>query len=144
MRYTVAFAVCTPPQITAASLTMSSSPEPVTSTVPPCTVVCVPTTSSGESWPGTTWYVRIADSVAESVFSDSIVAGSIFANASSTGANTVNSSPFSVSTRSTSGFSWPETAATRVVSSGLFEAATATGSVDMPTTEPAPSGTASA
>ena len=35
--------------------TMRSSPEPVTSTVPPCTVVWVPTTSSGLSWPGTTW-----------------------------------------------------------------------------------------
>ena len=58
-----------------------------------------------------------------------MVAGSIFANASSTGAKTVNSSPFSVSTRSTSGFSWPETAAVSVVSSGLLDAATATGSV---------------
>ena len=73
-----------------------------------------------------------------------MVAGSILANASSTGAKTVNSSPFSVSTRLTSGFSWPETAAVSVVSIGLFEAATATGSVDMPTTEPGPSGTASA
>ena len=73
-----------------------------------------------------------------------MVAGSIFANASSTGANTVNSSPFRVSTRFTSGFSWPETAAVSVVSSGLFDAAVATGSVDMPSTEPAPSGTCSA
>ena len=60
---------------------------------------------AGSICPGTTWYVRIADSVAVSVFSASMVAGSIFANASSTGAKTVNSSPLSVSTRSTSGFS---------------------------------------
>ena len=62
-------------------------------------------------------------SVAESVLSDSMVAGSIFANASSIGAKTVNSSPLRVSTRLTSGLSWPETAAVRVVSSGLFDAA---------------------
>ena len=83
-------------------------------------------------------------SVAESVLRDSMVAGSILANASSTGAKTVNSSPLRVSTRLTSGLSWPDTAATRVVSSGLFDAATATGSVDMPVTEPGPSGTAAA
>ena len=64
------------------------------------------------------------------------------ANASSTGAKTVNSSPFSVSTRLTFGLSWPETAATRVLSSGLLLAAVATGSSAMPETEPAPSGTA--
>lgn len=55
MRYTVAFAVWTPPQTTFAPLTMSMSPSPVTSTVPPCTVVWSPTTISGESCPGTTW-----------------------------------------------------------------------------------------
>ena len=40
----VAFAVCTPPQITDASLTMSSFGCPVTVTSLPCTVVGVPTT----------------------------------------------------------------------------------------------------
>jgi len=39
MRYTVALAVCTPPQMTLASLTMMSSPLPVTVTSLPCTVV---------------------------------------------------------------------------------------------------------
>ncbi len=73
-----------------------------------------------------------------------MVAGSIFANASSTGANTVNSSPLRVSTRFTSGLSSPLTAETSVVSIGLLDAATATGSCDMPWIEPAPSGTCSA
>lgn len=44
-------------------------------------------------------------SVAESVFSDSMVAGSILAKAASTGANTVNWPPLSVSTKLTCGFS---------------------------------------
>src|SRR6185312_12570627 len=65
----------------------------------------------------------------------------IAAKASSTGAKTVNSSLLSVSTRSTLGFSLPETALVSVLSIGLFEAATATGSCAMPLTEPAPSGT---
>src|SRR5262245_65655633 len=70
-----------------------------------------------------------------------MVAGSIFAKAESTGANTVNSLPLRVSTRFTFGLSWPETAATRVLSSGLLLAATATGSAAMPATGPAPAGT---
>ncbi|WP_396048728.1 hypothetical protein [Aeromicrobium sp. UC242_57] len=37
---------------------------------------------------------------------------------------------------------WPETALTRLFSSGLLLAAVATGSCDIPLTEPAPSGTA--
>ena len=65
----------------------------------------------------------------------SIVAGSIFLNASSVGANTVNSPLLSVSTRLTSGFSWPDRAAVSVVSIGLLDAATATGSMAMPATE---------
>ncbi len=73
-----------------------------------------------------------------------IVVGSIFAKASSTGANTVNWPPLSVSTRLTPGLSWPETAAARVVSTGLLEAATATGAVARPATEPGPVGTCSA
>ena len=64
-----------------------------------------------------------------------------FANAASTGAKTVNSPPLRVSTRLTLGLSLPETAAMRVFSSGLLQAATATGSAAMPATEPAPSGT---
>src|SRR6478735_9005144 len=123
---------------------MRLSPLPVTSRSAPCTVVCMPTMSAGSIMPGTTWYVRIDERVAESVLSASMVAGSIFAKASSTGANTVNSLPFRVSTRLTSGLSLPLTADTRVVRSGLLDAATATGSCDMPSTEPAPLGTASA
>ena len=79
-----------------------------------------------------------------SVCSASIVASSTCANASSTGANTVYSPLLSVSTRSTSGFTPPDTAAVRVVSSGLLEAAVATGSMAIPSTEPGPSGLASA
>lgn len=55
IRYTVAFAVWTPPQTTFASLTISESPLPVTSSSAPCTVVSVPAMSSGAIWPGTTW-----------------------------------------------------------------------------------------
>ncbi len=55
MRYTVALAVWTPPQMTFAPLTMMLSPEPVTVTSPPWTVLCVPSICDGESWPGTTW-----------------------------------------------------------------------------------------
>src|SRR6476660_2678356 len=80
------------------------------------------------------------DSRSESVFNFSMVAGSIFANAASVGANTVNSLPLSVSTRFTFGFSLPDTAAARVVNSGLFDAATATGSCAVPVTEPGPVG----
>jgi hypothetical protein len=55
MRYTVAFAVFTPPQITFALFTFRLSPEPVTVTAYFSTVVCSPTTADGSSWPGTTW-----------------------------------------------------------------------------------------
>src|SRR5258705_12724413 len=76
----------------------------------------------------------------ESVFSLSMVAGSIFANAASVGANTVNSLPLRVSTRLTFGLSLPDTAEESVVSSGLVDAATATGSCAMPVTDPVPAG----
>ena len=75
---------------------------------------------------------------AESVFNESIVADGSFANASSTGANTVNWPPLSVSTRLTFGFNFPETAALSVVSSELFDAATATGSCAIAAIEPGP------
>ena len=56
MRYTVALAVCTPPQITLAPLTLRLSPEPVTLTVPPWTVLRVwPAIWSGSICSGTTW-----------------------------------------------------------------------------------------
>src|SRR6195952_4986961 len=71
-----------------------------------------------------------------------MVAASTFLNAASTGAKTVKSPLFRVLTRLTFGLTLPDTAATSVVSSGLFEAAVATGSVAMPPTEPAPEGTA--
>jgi hypothetical protein len=77
-------------------------------------------------------------SSALSVFSVLIVAAGIFANAESTGANTVNSPPLSVETRSTFGFSLPDTEATSVFSSGLPEAAVATGAAAIPSIEPAP------
>ena len=79
-----------------------------------------------------------------SVCSDCIVASSICAKASSIGANTVYSPLFRVSTRSTSGFTPPETAEVSVVSNGLLEAAVATGSIAIASTEPGPSGLASA
>jgi hypothetical protein len=66
------------------------------------------------------------------------------ANASSVGAKTVNSPPLSVSTRFTFGFSCPDSAWVSVLSIGLLEAATVTGSAAMPVTEPGPDGTCSA
>src|SRR6516164_11736909 len=80
-------------------------------------------------------------SITASVFKVSTVAGGSLANASSTGANTVNWPPLRVSTRFTLGFSCPDTADVSVVSSGLFDAATATGSWAIPATEPGPVGT---
>src|SRR6478609_4534002 len=77
----------------------------------------------------------------ESVLSFSIVAGSILANASSVGANTVNSPLFKVSIRLTFGLSLPDSAWVSVLSIGLLEAATVTGSCAIPATEPGPSGT---
>src|ERR1700709_102764 len=79
-----------------------------------------------------------------STLSLSRVAESSLANASSVGAITVNWPPFSGSTSFTLGLSLPDTAAVSVVSSGLFEAAVATGSCAMPVTEPGPLGTFSA
>ncbi|BBX94561.1 hypothetical protein MBOE_62100 [Mycolicibacterium boenickei] len=49
-----------------------------------------------------------------------------------------------MSTRFTFGFSLPETAAVSVVSSGLCDAATVTGSWAIPMTDPGPDGTFSA
>src|SRR5699024_6157211 len=141
---TVALAVWTPPQTTPASPTISSSPEPVTSTSSPASVVCVPVISSGLICPSTTWGVSTVVSSSASVPSWSMVASSTCSKASSIGAKTVYSPLLSVSTRSTSGFTSPETACTSVVSSGLLEAAVATGSCAMPSTEPGPSGLASA
>ncbi len=70
------------------------------------------------------------------------MAAGTFAKAASIGAKTVNWPLFSVLTRLTFGLSLPETAATSVLSSGLLEAAVATGSWAMPSTEPEPLGTA--
>src|ERR1700742_1595717 len=71
-----------------------------------------------------------------------MVAGSILAKASSVGANTVSPGLlFRVSTRFTFGLSLPDSADVNVVSTGLFDAATATGSWAMPATEPGPLGT---
>src|SRR6476469_7188691 len=70
-----------------------------------------------------------------------MVAGGILPKASSVGANTVNSPPLRVLTRLTLGLSWPDSAAVSVVSSGLFDAATVTGSAAIPMTEPGPTGT---
>ena len=55
MRYTVALAVCTPPQTTDALLTLMLSPMPVTVTDWPCTVLWVPAMLFGLICPGTTW-----------------------------------------------------------------------------------------
>src|SRR5664279_264554 len=70
-----------------------------------------------------------------------MVAASTLAKAESTGAKTVKSPLLRVLTRFTPGLTWPETALVRVVSSGLFEAAVATGSFAIPPTEPDPLGT---
>src|SRR5215212_6193993 len=123
-------------------LTVRLSGVPATVSAAPSTVFCSPTILSGEIWPGRTWYVRTLVSRPASVFSVATVLASTLPKAESTGAKTVNSPPFSVSTRLTFGFSLPETAATRFFSSGLLDAATATGSFAMPSTEPAPLGTA--
>src|SRR5271154_707354 len=76
-----------------------------------------------------------------SVLSLSMVAESTLANASSVGAITVNSPPLRVSTRFTPGLSFPDKADVSVVSTGLLEAAVATGSAVIPATEPGPVGT---
>src|ERR1700738_252315 len=74
-----------------------------------------------------------------------MVAASTLAKASSVGANTVRPGLlFNVSTRFTFGLSLPDSADVSVVSTGLLDAATATGSWAMPATEPGPLGTFSA
>src|SRR6478752_10477482 len=81
----------------------------------------------------------------ESVLSFSRVAASILANAASVGANTVSPGLlFRVSTRFTFGLSLPDSAEVSVLSIGLLDAATATGSCAMPATDPGPLGTCSA
>ena len=70
-----------------------------------------------------------------------MVAASSLANASLVGANTVNCPPLRVSTRFTCGLSPPESAAASVVSTGLFAAAVATGTLASSPTEPGPVGT---
>ena len=52
--YTVAFAVVTPPQTTPALPTRRLLPWPVTFTLPPCSVLCEPTTLAGLACPLTT------------------------------------------------------------------------------------------
>lgn len=79
-----------------------------------------------------------------SVCSVCIVAASIAAKASLTGAKTVYSPLLRVSTRSTSGFTPPDRADASVLSSGLLEAAVATGSMAMPSTDAGPLGLDSA
>jgi hypothetical protein len=69
-----------------------------------------------------------------------MVAGSSLAKAASVGAITVKSPLSRVSTRLTSGLSLPEVAEVGVVGIGVFDAATATGSIAIPATEPGPDG----
>ena len=75
------------------------------------------------------------------VFRVARVAASILANAESTGAKIVYCAPSKVFAKLTAGFRDPETAAVSVFRSGLFDAATVTGEVDIPVTEPGPVGT---
>src|SRR3954452_4785377 len=137
--YTVALAVGMLPHSTFAGPpvvpTVNASPEPSTLMVSPASVLWVPASWSGESFPPTTWWLRILVSVALSASTPSRVFLSILANASSVGANTViASAEFRVSPRPAT-----PTAETRVFSSGLLLAAVATGSVAMPLNEPLPS-----
>src|ERR1700748_3596424 len=55
--YTCALAVATPPHTTDALLTLRSLTIPVTVRFAPSTVLWVPTTCDGLTWPGTTWEV---------------------------------------------------------------------------------------
>src|SRR6478736_1812068 len=105
--------------------TVSISPEPLTVSVVPASVLWSPAILSGAIFPATTWFVRILFSVA----------AGILANASFVGAKTVMAgAEFSVSTRPAA-----LTAVTSVESTGLLLAAVATGSVAMPLNEPLPS-----
>src|ERR1700756_1333654 len=72
----------------------------------------------------------------ESVLSWSIVAAGSLSNAAFVGAKTVYWPLLRVSTRFTFGFSLPDSAAVRVLSIGLFDAAVATGSCAIPATDP--------
>src|SRR5690349_7355612 len=135
--YTVAVAVVTLPQTTLAfSLpTVNISPEPLTVSVVPASVLWSPASWSGEILPATTWLVRIMVSVALSARTLFSVSAGILANASLVGAKTVTAgAEFSVST---SPAAW--TAVTSVERTGLLLAAVATGSVAMREKEPLPS-----
>src|SRR6478609_4687045 len=107
--------------------TVNISPEPLTVSVVPASVLWSPAILSGAIFPATTWFVRILVSVA--------LSARILANASLVGAKTVMAgAEFSVSTRPAA-----LTAVTSVESTGLLLAAVATGSVAMPLNEPLPS-----
>src|SRR3954453_10252530 len=132
--YTVAFAVGTLPHTMAAlsAPTLKSGFEPLILSVSPSSVLCVPSSWSGVSFPAPTWYVRILVRVCLSASTACSVFGGILPNASFVGAKTVIAfCEFSVSTR-------PAflTAVTSVESTGLALAAEATGAVAMPFKNP--------
>src|SRR6478736_6304913 len=115
--------------------TLNISPEPLTVSVVPASVLWSPAILSGAIFPATTWFVRILVSVALSARTLLRVSAGILANASFVGAKTVMAgAEFSVSTRPAA-----LTAVTSVESTGLLLAAVATGSVAMPLNEPLPS-----
>src|SRR6476646_916942 len=115
--------------------TVNISPEPLTVSVVPASVLWSPAILSGAIFPATTWFVRILVSVALSARTLFRVSAGILANASLVGAKTVMAgAEFSVSTRPAA-----LTAVTSVESTGLLLAAVATGSVAMPLNEPLPS-----
>ena len=141
MRWTVAFAVWTLPQTTAAWLSAEtvgrSPPEKSSERTVPSTVVTSPAASRSSSvrFSGTTCAVRIEVSSSVSARTALSSSSEKASNASLIGAKTVAPSrPFSVSPRPAS-----PTAVTSVDRSGLFEAAVATGSSAMPSDEPSPS-----
>ena len=127
MMKTVALAVCTLPQTTLASLTIIVSSLAVIFSSVPCRLLAVPASISSSALilPGTTCTWRmVARSPVGSASSLSRVSLGMASNAELAGANTVSaSSEFSVSTRPAA-----STAVTRVDSSGLVDAAVATGS----------------
>src|SRR6202453_376092 len=133
--YTVAFAVCTPPHTKPASLTLRSFPMPTTFTSAPCSVLCMPSTFAGLVCPCTTWKVRMLFNLSVFVLRSSSVAAGNLANASLVGANTVYWPLLRVSTRLTFGFNLPDSAEVKVDSSGLLDAAVATGSCAIPDTD---------
>src|SRR4029078_8473908 len=115
--------------------TVNISPEPLTVSVVPASVLWSPAILSGAIFPATTWFVRIWVSVALSARPLFRVSAGILANASLVGANTVMAgAEFSVSTRPAA-----LTAVTSVESNGLLLASVATGSVAMPLNAPLPS-----